>query len=116
LPNDISIDTTHLLNPKMFVKFEINNPTNQPFNITKIYGTVNNGRTQIATINNNDLVTVAANGISSLNVQLNVDVVNLIEDVVNGNLTKEFIIDGYAMSGLVKIPFNKVLTIKIPSF
>lgn len=116
LPNDISIDTTHILNPKIYVKFEINNPTNQPFGITKVYGTVKNLDTTIATINNNELVKVAANGISYLNIQLNVNVLNLIEDIGFGYLSNTFVINGYAMSGLIKIPFNKVLTIKIPSF
>ena len=115
-PNDISVNTDNLTDPKIIVNFAVNNPTNQPFVLTKIYGTINSGDYQLATINNNTNITIAANQVSNLPIRLNVDTLNVVKDIIAGNIGKTFEIDGYAMAGLVKIPFSEVLNISIPSW
>ena len=107
-PDNVSLDTSNFLSPKMILTFELNNPTPTSFSITKIYATVMNNGQLLATINNNTTVTVSPISISKLPIQLNIDTASVLQD---GDLSNSVLISGYAQSGLVQVPFTKTLTI-----
>ena len=115
-PNTLSIDTTHILNPVVLLTFNVNNPTATPITINKIYGTVTNNGQQFATINNNVSIVVNASQNTVLPVQLNVDAIQVAESVADGTLGNTFMINGYAQTGIIQVPFLKTLTINIPNF
>ncbi len=110
-PDNVSLNTSNILSPKMILTFELNNPTPTSFSITKIYATVMNNGQLLATINNNTTVTVSPISISKLPIQLNIDTASVLQDIFNGDLSNSVLISGYAQSGLVQVPFTKTLTI-----
>ena len=112
-PSSVSLDTSNFLSPKIVINFEINNPTATPAIINKIYATVVNNGNQLATINDNSVHNISANNISNLPITLNIDTTNLISAITTGDLSTDFIVNGYAISGLATINFVK--TISLPS-
>ena len=112
-PSDVSLDTSNILAPKVIINFQVNNPTSTAATINKIFATVTNNGNQLATINNNTVISIDANKITTFPIVLNIDFTNLISWITNGNLSTDFIVNGYAISGITTINFNK--TISLPS-
>jgi hypothetical protein len=112
LPKGIDFNLKDPFNPKIVLQISVNNPTNTSAIINKIYATIKNNGENFATINNNDNVTIKGNSENILSINLNVDVSNILQNL--GNISPTFEVQGYAITGVVKIPFNKSLTIKLP--
>ena len=110
-PSNISIDTTYLLSPKVFLIFQVNNPTTTTIQVTKIFGTIKSGNNPdiLATINNNEVITIQNQGTTEIPVQINLNAIQIAKDIYSGKIDSNLIVEGYAYVGIVKIPFKQIL-------
>jgi LEA14-like dessication related protein len=109
-PSNLSVKGT-IFNPKLVLTFQINNPSELPLTITKIFGTIVNNGNQIATFSNEGNTIIAPTGLSNLDVLINIDIVSLGSQILKGQLKNSFVIDGTVFSGLIQVSFTKTLSI-----
>jgi hypothetical protein len=109
-PIGARLDTTYVFSPKLFIKMEVNNPSNLAVNVTGISGTINFSGKQIATLNNSQKIPIKANAVTQFDVQCSIDSLQTVLSIINLK-TLTLNINGTVEINGIDIDFKKTLII-----
>ena len=86
-PADVSVDTTHILNPLVYLTLNCGNPTDMPIDITHVYGVVTIDGTQVGTINNSNPQRIFPNTTSSIKLNVSLNLIDTIIQLVEHQIS-----------------------------
>lgn len=109
-PIGARLDTTYIFSPKLFIKMEVNNPSNLQVNLTGLSGQVIFDGKQIATINNSQIIAIKANAVTQFEVNCSINSIQTILSIVNFKTLQLDVLGTVEING-IDIDFEKTLKI-----
>lgn len=113
-PSGVSLDTTHLSSPTLYLSLDCNNPTSSDITISHVFGTISLDGVQIGTVNNQNIQVIKANSHSTLRLNITVNTISILINLIGQNISDlNFSFDGYVTANNIQITESFNLSNKI---